>query len=396
MRTGRGVTAVVVPRHKQGARYAACAPLCEPSRAGTDRGLPRTTPRRTPASGRPPSPSAVPQHLHLGARPVRDGRDQHGHAPGAHRRVHAGLLRDALHARARSRGRRAPRRSPGRPPPHRPTRRPARRRRPRPAPLGHATAAPSAGVRRPPAPARRPRPRSARAVPTGSSRAPQGKDQANVDLRRRAPSGSPPSPGPRPGTAGCAGPAPVPAAAAHPPPDQCTSRQIRVARPVPHDLRARPGRGRSRRAVRPRWPSRPPGTRTRCGSRLRLRRVGDPPAPHRRVVHPRHQQPVRLRRPPETARTAHLLGRDELGQTIGDRSPIPAPRAPRSSLALGARRPAARPGRRTRRAGRRGRGGGRSPVRERRSSRAVPARSSAMKSRPDKAKEASSTAASVA
>lgn len=38
----------------------------------------------------------VAQHLYLGPRPVRHRRDEHGHAPGANRRVHAGLLRDAL------------------------------------------------------------------------------------------------------------------------------------------------------------------------------------------------------------------------------------------------------------------------------------------------------------
>lgn len=38
------------------------------------------------------------QHLYLGARLIEHRRHQHGHAPGANRRVHARLLRDALQA----------------------------------------------------------------------------------------------------------------------------------------------------------------------------------------------------------------------------------------------------------------------------------------------------------
>lgn len=39
---------------------------------------------------------SVPQHPHLGPRPVRHRGDQYGHAPAAHRRVHAGFLGETL------------------------------------------------------------------------------------------------------------------------------------------------------------------------------------------------------------------------------------------------------------------------------------------------------------
>lgn len=39
----------------------------------------------------------VPQHLDAGARPVEAGGDEYDHTPRANRRVHAGLLRQALH-----------------------------------------------------------------------------------------------------------------------------------------------------------------------------------------------------------------------------------------------------------------------------------------------------------
>ncbi len=94
-------------------------------------------------------------------------------------------------------------------------------------------------------------------------------------------------------------------------------RQIREPDPVPHHFGTFPGQphheephlgiGCTGRRVRD------PG-----GLAVRVRGIGDPPAPHRAVVHPGHQQPVRVRRPPETARTRHLLGRDELREAVGD------------------------------------------------------------------------------
>ncbi|CAM5554336.1 hypothetical protein SVIOM74S_09957 [Streptomyces violarus] len=63
-----------------------------------------------------------------------------------------------------------------------------------------------------------------------------------------------------------------------------------------------------------------PGRRVGDLGRLALGvcRIGDVPPLYGALVGPRDQQPVRLGRPPETPVAVHLLGRDELGQTIGD------------------------------------------------------------------------------
>ncbi|MDQ0986790.1 hypothetical protein QFZ71_004073 [Streptomyces sp. V2I9] len=93
--------------------------------------------------------------------------------------------------------------------------------------------------------------------------------------------------------------------------------QVRERGPVPrhfgtgsrqvHDVEPHFGVGRSRRRV---------GDLGRLA--LGVRRIGDVPALYGALVGPCHQQPVRLRRPPESPVPVHLLGRDELGQTIGD------------------------------------------------------------------------------
>ena len=54
------------------------------------------------------------------------------------------------------------------------------------------------------------------------------------------------------------------------------------------------------------------------GRPLRVGRVGDVPPLDRVLVHPGHQQAGPVRRPPVPAHPAHLLGRDELGQAVGD------------------------------------------------------------------------------
>ncbi|CAM5659953.1 Vitamin B12 import ATP-binding protein BtuD [Streptomyces glaucescens] len=78
----------VVPWHKHGARNSSCAPLGEVHARGhtgvfrvrrDDRGL-----------------LPVPQHPHHRSRPLQCRRHQHGHLAGPHRRVHPGLLRQAL------------------------------------------------------------------------------------------------------------------------------------------------------------------------------------------------------------------------------------------------------------------------------------------------------------
>ncbi len=87
---GEGGVTVVVRWHKHGARDASCAPLGERHARG------QTGVFRIRPDGRRRLP--VPQHPDPGPRPVEGGGDEHGHAPRAHRRVHAGLLRQALHA----------------------------------------------------------------------------------------------------------------------------------------------------------------------------------------------------------------------------------------------------------------------------------------------------------
>ena len=51
---------------------------------------------------------------------------------------------------------------------------------------------------------------------------------------------------------------------------------------------------------------------------LGVGRVGDVPAPHRGVVHAGDQQRPAVRRPPVPAHPVHLLGRDEVGEAVGD------------------------------------------------------------------------------
>ena len=54
------------------------------------------------------------------------------------------------------------------------------------------------------------------------------------------------------------------------------------------------------------------------GRARRVGRVGDVPPLDRVLVHPGHQEAGPVRRPPVPAHPAHLLGRDELGQAVGD------------------------------------------------------------------------------
>ena len=100
---------------------------------------------------------------------------------------------------------------------------------------------------------------------------------------------------------------------------QTDVRQVLVALGVP--ARRRPGcrRARRRRATTRRSACRRPGRRRPSGSRSGLRGVGDVPALHRGVVDPRDQQRRAVRRPPVAAHPVHLLGRDELGEPVGDR-----------------------------------------------------------------------------
>lgn len=81
---------MVVRWHKHGARDASCAPLGE----GHARG--QTGVFRIRGDGRRGLP--VPQYPYSGSRPVEGRGDEHRHAPGAYRRVHTGLLRQAFDA----------------------------------------------------------------------------------------------------------------------------------------------------------------------------------------------------------------------------------------------------------------------------------------------------------
>ena len=54
------------------------------------------------------------------------------------------------------------------------------------------------------------------------------------------------------------------------------------------------------------------------GRAVRVGGVGDVPAPYRAVVHPCDEQRLPVRGPPVPAHPAHLLGRDEVGEPVGD------------------------------------------------------------------------------
>ncbi|GDY63028.1 hypothetical protein SAV14893_024210 [Streptomyces avermitilis] len=123
-------------------------------------------------------------------------------------------------------------------------------------------------------------------------------------------------------------------------------RQIGVPRPVPDDLGAHPVETDDEQSY-----VRVVGARRRVGDPLRLplgvRRIRDPPAAYGRVVDPCDEQPVGVRGPPETPRTAHLLGRDELGESIGNRRRVRRGLRLRErpvALALGADDPQGAPG----------------------------------------------------
>ncbi len=93
--------------------------------------------------------------------------------------------------------------------------------------------------------------------------------------------------------------------------------QVRERRPVPDHFGTGPLQVRH---VEPHVGVGCPGRRVGDLGRLAVgvRGVRDVPAPHGALIGPRHQQPVRLRGPPEAPVPVHLLGRDELRQTIGD------------------------------------------------------------------------------
>ena len=243
----------VVRRHKHGARDPPCAPLGEGHARGHTGifGVRGDSRRRL----------AVAQHLCSGARPVERRGHQHGHAPGAHRRVHARLLRDALHAElvhpvdVHLAGLRAPR------PPHRPTPRPGRRRA---ATSSTARTCNCGSGQRPFTDREDPRAALVGDPHQLSGGAPAGhpgeKIQPNwifvrVHHPRRA--GVRVAP---PDTADCAGRAPVRAAAAHPPLTSAHAPDTGSA-PGPRRPPCAPRPARSRTAAPPRWPCPPPGTR---------------------------------------------------------------------------------------------------------------------------------------
>ena len=196
-----------------------------------------------------------------------------------------------------------------------------------PGPPGSATAPRSAAGRRPRAPAPRPRPRSAPAARPAPTRAPRRRGPATPGPRRHAPSGSYRSPGPPRGRAGCAGRGPGQGAAGRPgttsapgpDTDSATGpRPPRYGSPSSPSTKSRtsalgvPAAGYATSA----------GLRSGCaGSAIHHRCTGA-------VVDPGDQQPVRLRRPPEAARAAHLLGRDELRETVRDVRVLRLRRAP--------------------------------------------------------------------
>ena len=98
-------------------------------------------------------------------------------------------------------------------------------------------------------------------------------------------------------------------------------RQVLVAVGVPGDVDAGRRRARRRRAR--------PGVRRAGGGvgddrrlAVGVGRVGDVPAAHRGVVDPRDQQRPAVRRPPVPAHPVHLLGRDEVGEAVGDGAPL--------------------------------------------------------------------------
>ncbi len=321
----------IVRRHKHGARDSACAPLGEGHARGQAGVFGVRRRRLRPRQRRPPAGSpllgslAVPQHPHpgagLGPVPPRRARSRLRRAPPSARRAPA----TRAPRRARSRGTHGPRRSPGRRPPRPPT--------PTTSTSSSATSSTARTCNCGPVSGR---------SPTASTRAPP-----SSAMRTSCPDGRPGRyagekiqpmwifvrvhhPG-RPRVR-VHGQEQLAALVPRLHQEQRRTRrrpvhmcQIRVACPVPDHLRALPVEVRRRRAVRPRCPFPPPDTRPAAapapGARGRRSTSGD-----RSVVHARHEQPVRLRRPPETARTAHLLGRDELGQAVGDVSDSGLPR----------------------------------------------------------------------
>ena len=180
-------------------------------------------------------------------------------------------------------------------------------RRPRPAP----PAVPTSSRRAPPASAAQTIRPSAR-----SGRAPRARCPASAGRCPRAAPSSRRSPGPRRAAASPAGRGSAPRSAGRRPSQLTVTRYGNAApsRCPPRPAPSRPASSSETSALG--VPA--AGIGHGGGRAVRVRRVGDVPALDRGLVDPGHQQAGPVRRPPVAAHPAHLLGRDELGQAVGE------------------------------------------------------------------------------